>query len=98
MISEKSFNMQNENKYYEKTSREIKKDINDLINQINLAVIDSESNHAVAISRLDSVCSLLQITLIHINNLNKQNKCATTENAEDSAKNEATAVEETTLI
>jgi hypothetical protein len=90
--------MQNENKYYEKTSKEIKKDVNDLINQINSTVLENESNHAVALSRLDSVCSLLQITLIHINNLNSKNKCATTENAEDSAKNEATAAEETTLI
>jgi DNA-binding Xre family transcriptional regulator len=90
--------MVNENNYYEKTSREIKKDVNDLINQINLAVLEKESNHAVALSRLDSVCSLLQITLIHINNLNKQNKCATDE-AEDAANHpEATAVEETTLI
>jgi hypothetical protein len=89
--------MQNENKYYEKTSREMRKDISSLIDEINTLVLENESNHAVALSRLDSVCSLLQITLIHITNLNKQNKCATTENAEDSAKNEATAVEETTL-
>jgi hypothetical protein len=89
--------MRSENKYYEKTSTEIKKDVNDLINQINQAVLENESNHAVALSRLDSVCSLLQITLIHINNLNKQNKCATKE-AENSAEKEATAVEETTLI
>jgi DNA-binding Xre family transcriptional regulator len=87
-----------ENTYYEKTSREIKKDVIDLINQINLAVLENESNHAVALSRLDSVCSLLQITLIHINNLNKQNKCAT-EEAENAANHpEATAAEETTLI
>jgi Ni,Fe-hydrogenase I large subunit len=89
--------MQNENNYYEKTSKEIKKDVNDLINQINSTVLENESNHAVALSRLDSVCSLLQITLIHINNLNKQNKCAT-EEAENPAEKEATAVEETTLI
>jgi hypothetical protein len=89
--------MQNENKYYEKTSNDIKKDVNDLINQINQAVLENESNHAVALSRLDSVCSLLQITLIHINNLNKQNKCAT-EEAADPAEKEATAAEETTLI
>jgi hypothetical protein len=89
--------MKSENSYYEKTSREIKKDVNDLINQINSTVLENESNHAVALSRLDSVCSLLQITLIHINNLNKQNKCAT-EEAEDPAEKEATAVEETTLI
>jgi len=90
--------MMKENTYYKKTSAEIKKDVNDLINQINSTVLENESNHAVALSRLDSVCSLLQITLIHINNLNKQNKCATKENAEDSAKNEATAEEEITLI
>jgi hypothetical protein len=89
--------MVNDNKYYEKTSREIKKDVNDLINQINKSVLENESNHMVALGRLDSVFAILQITLLHINNLNKQNKCAT-ENAEDSAKKEATAVEETTLI
>lgn len=91
--------MREENKYYEKTSKEIKKDVNDLINQINSTVLENESNHAVALSRLDSVCSLLQITLIHINNLNSKNKCATKNDAEDSVKNqEATAAEETTLI
>jgi hypothetical protein len=90
--------MVNENKYYEKTSKEIKKDVNDLINQINSTVLENESNHAVALSRLDSVCSLLQITLIHINNLNSKNKCATTEDAAKAAKEEATAEEETTLI
>lgn len=84
-----------ENNYYEKTSREIKKDVNDLIIQINKAVLENESNHAVALSRLDSVCSLLQITLIHINNLNKQKQCVT-EEAEDPAEKKATAVEETT--
>ncbi len=90
--------MQNENKYYEKTSREMRKDISNLIDEISTLVLENESNHAVALSRLDSVCSLLQITLIHINNLNKQNKCAT-EEAEDAANHpEATAVEETTLI
>jgi len=83
-------------KFFKKTSEEIKKDVNDLINQIISRVLENESNDAVALSRLDSVCSLLQITLIHINNLNKQNKCAT-EEAEDPAE-KATAVEETTLI
>jgi hypothetical protein len=73
--------MVNDNRYYEKTSREIKKDVNDLINQINKVVLDSDSNQAVALSRLDSVCSLLQITLIHINNLNKQKQCDTAEDA-----------------
>ena len=83
-------------KYFKNTSQEIKKDVNDLINQIISTVLENESNEAVALSRLDSVCSLLQITLIHINNLNNQNKCATTnEEAEDAA--EATA-EETKLI
>jgi len=88
--------MQQENKYFEKTSNEITKDVLDLINQIKQVVLENESNHAVALSRLDSVCSLLQITLIHITNLNKQNKCAT-EEAENPA-DEATAEEETTLI
>jgi hypothetical protein len=83
--------------YYERTTAEIKKDILDLIQQINQAVAENEIHEAVALSRLDSVCSLLQITLIHINNLNSKNKCATKNDAEDSAKNEATAVEETTL-
>lgn len=83
-------------KYFKKTSEEIKKDVNDLINQIISTVLENESNDAVALSRLDSVCSLLQITIIHINNLNNQNKCAT-EEAEDPAK-KATAAEETTLI
>jgi hypothetical protein len=84
--------------YYERTTAEIKKDILDLIQQINQAVAENEIHEAVALSRLDSVCSLLQITLIHINNLNSKNKCATKNDAEDSAKNEVTAVEETTLI
>lgn len=83
-------------KFFKKTSEEIKKDVNDLINQIISTVLENESNDAVVLSRLDSVCSLLQITIIHINNLNKQNKCAT-EEAEDPAE-KATAEEETTLI
>jgi hypothetical protein len=87
-----------ENKYYEKTVREMRKDISKLIDEISTLVLENESNHAVVLSRLDSVCSLLQITQIHISNLISQNKCATKENAEDSAKNEATAAEETTLI
>jgi hypothetical protein len=89
--------MQNEKSYYQKTSREVKKDVNDLINQINQAVLESESNHALALSRLDSVCSLLQISLIHINYLNKQKPCVT-EEAADPAEKEATAGEETTPI
>jgi hypothetical protein len=88
--------MQNENRYFEKTVKEMRKDISNLIDQITTLVIENESNHAVALSRLDSICSLLQITQIHINNLNKQNKCAT-EEAEDPAE-KATAAEETTLI
>jgi hypothetical protein len=75
----------------------MRKDISQLIDEISTLVLENESNHAVALSRLDSVCSLLQITQIHISNLNKQNKCAT-EEAEDPAKKEATAAEETTLI
>ena len=82
-------------KYYKKTSEEIKKDVNDLIDQINKIVLENESNDAVALSRLDSVCSLLQITLIHINNLNSKNQCAT-EEAEDPAE-KATAAEKTIL-
>jgi hypothetical protein len=89
--------MTNENKYYEKTVREMRKDISKLIDDINKLVLENESNHAVALSRLDSVCSLLQITQIHISNLNKQNKCATKEE-EAEAEKEATAVKETTAI
>ncbi len=84
-------------KYYERTSNEIKNDILDLISKINREVQENEIHEAVALSRLDSVCSLLQITLIHINNLNKQNKCATNEE-EAEAEKEATAEEETTAI
>jgi hypothetical protein len=88
--------MVDEMRYFEKTSIEMTKDVLDLINQIKQVVLENESNQAVALSRLDSVCSLLQITLIHINNLNSKNKCAT-EEAEDPAE-KATAAEETTLI
>jgi hypothetical protein len=90
--------MQKENKYFENTSKEMKKDIIKLIDDIKKNVLENESNHAVVLSRLDSVCSLLQITLIHINSLNKQNKCATTDDAAEAAKEQATAVKETTLI
>lgn len=88
--------MVDEIKYYTKTSKEIKKDVIDLIDQINITILETERNHAVALSRLDSVCSLLQITLIHLNNLNTQKKCVT-EEAEDPAE-KATAEEETILI
>jgi hypothetical protein len=90
--------MQKENKYFENTSNDMKKDINKLIDDIKSNVLENESNHAVALSRLDSVCSLLQITLIHINSLNKQNQCVTTEDAAEAAKEEAMAAKETTLI
>jgi hypothetical protein len=89
--------MVDEMKYYEKTSREIKEDILDLIKKINQEVAENEIHEAVALSRLDSVCSLLQITHIHIINLNKQRQCVT-EEAEDPAEKKATAVEEITLI
>lgn len=71
--------MEKENKYFDNTSKEMKKDINKLIDDIKKNVLENESNHAVVLSRLDSVCSLLQITLIHINSLNKQNQCVTTD-------------------
>ena len=90
--------MQQENKYFEKTTRDMKREMLKMFNEINISVLENESNHAVALSRLDSVLSLLQITLIHLNNLNKQNKCATTEDAAEAAKEEATAAKETTLI
>jgi len=83
-------------KYYEKTSREIKEDIINLIQKINQEVAENEIHEAVALSRLDSVCSLLQITHIHIINLNQSKQCVT-EEAEGPAEKEATAVEETTL-
>lgn len=73
--------MKHENEYFQKTSTEIRKDINNLIDEINTNVLENESNHVVVLSRLDSVCCLLQITLIHINSLNKQNQCVTTEDA-----------------
>ncbi len=90
--------MQKENKYFEETSKEMKKDIIKLIDDIKKNVLENESNHAVVLSRLDSVCSLLQITLIHINSLNKQNQCVTTDDAAEAAKEEATAEKETILI
>jgi hypothetical protein len=82
--------MKHENEYYEKTSREMRKDINKFIDEINTNVIENESNHAVVLSRLDSICSLLQITLLHIQNLNNLNKCATTNEEAENAE-EATA-------
>jgi hypothetical protein len=90
--------MVDEMRYFEKTSIEMTKDVLDLINQIKQVVFENESNHAVVLSRLDSVCSLLQITLIHINNLNSKNKCATTDDAAEAAKEQATAEEEITHI
>jgi hypothetical protein len=86
-------------KYFKKTSSEMKKDMDNLIKQINSSTNENQQIESLILSRYDSILSLLQITQIHISNFNKQKQCVTTENAEDSAKNqEATAAEETTLI
>jgi hypothetical protein len=84
--------------YFKKTSSEMKKDMDNLIKQINSSTNQNQQTESLILSRYDSILSLLQITQIHISNFNKQKQCATTENAEDSAKNEATAAEETTHI
>ena len=84
--------------YFKKTSSEMKKDMDNLIKQINSSTNQNQQTESLILSRYDSILSLLQITQIHISNFNKQKQCVTTENAEDSAKNEATAVEKTTLI
>lgn len=84
--------------YFKKTSSEMKKDMDNLIKQINSSTNQNQQIESLILSRYDSILSLLQITQIHISNFNKQKQCVTTENAEDSAKNEATAAEETTLI
>lgn len=76
----------------------MKKDMDNLIKQINSSTNQNQQIESLILSRYDSILSLLQITQIHISNFNKQKQCVTTENAEDSAKNEATAAEETTLI
>jgi hypothetical protein len=84
--------------YFKKTSSEMKKDMDNLIKQINSSTQGNQQTESLILSRYDSILSLLQITQIHISNFNKPKQCATTEDAEDSAKNEATAAEETTLI
>ena len=76
----------------------MKKEMDNLIKQINSSTNQNQKTESLILSRYDSILSLLQITQIHISNFNKQKQCATTENAEDSVKNEATAAEETTLI
>jgi len=84
--------------YFKKTSSEMKKDMDNLIKQINSSTNANQQTESLILSRYDSILSLLQITQIHISNFNKQKSCVTKENAEDSAKNEAMAEEETTLI
>lgn len=84
--------------YFKKTSSEMKKDMDNLIKQINSSTQGNQQTESLILSRYDSILSLLQITQIHISNFNKQKQCATTDDAEDSAKKEATAAEETTLI
>ena len=74
----------------------MKKEMDNLIKQINSSTNSNQQTESLILSRYDSILSLLQITQIHISNFNKQKKCAT-KDAEDSAK-EATAAEETTLI
>lgn len=76
----------------------MKKDMDNLIKQINSSTNQNQQTESLILARYDSILSLLQITQLHISNFNKQKQCATTENAEDSAKNEATAEEEITLI
>ena len=76
----------------------MKKDMDNLIKQINSSTNQNQQTESLILSRYDSILSLLQITQIHISNFNKQKQCATKEDAEDSAKNEATAAEETTPI
>jgi len=76
----------------------MKKDMDNLIKQINSSTNQNQQTESLILSRYDSILSLLQITQIHISNFNKTKPCVTTEDAEDSAKNEATAAEETILI
>lgn len=82
--------------YFKKTSSEMKKDMDNLIKQINSSSQGNQQTESLILSRYDSILSLLQITQIHISNFNKQKQCVTTEDAAEAAK-EATAVEETTL-
>ena len=74
----------------------MKKDMDNLIKQINSSTQGNQQTESLILSRYDSILSLLQITQIHISNFNKQKQCATTEDAAKAAK-EAMAVEETTL-
>lgn len=83
--------------YFKKTSSEMKKDIDNLIKQINSSTNQNQQIESLILSRYDSILSLLQITQIHISNFNKQKQCATTDDAAEAVK-KATAAEETTLI
>lgn len=68
-----------------------------IINEIN-KLSDDQKIQSLVLSRYDSVLSLLQITQLHINNLNNQTLCATTDDAAEAAKEQAMAAKETTLI
>lgn len=85
------------NSYFTTTSTQMRKQALKLINQINQECKDQKMQ-SLAIARYDAVLSLLQITHLHIINQNKQTLCATTDDAAEAAKEEATAVKETTLI
>lgn len=75
----------------------MKKEMDEMIKQINSCTNANEKLQSLVLSRYDSILSLLQITQLHILNSNKTKQCATTDDAAEAAK-EATAAEETTLI
>jgi len=83
--------------YFKETSTNMRKQALKLINQINQECKDQKMQ-SLAISRYDSVLSLLQITHLHIINQNKKTLCDTAEDAAEAAKEEATAEKETILI
>ncbi len=58
--------------YFKKTSSEMKKDMDNLIKQINSSTNQNQQTESLILSRYDSILSLLQITQIHISNFNKQ--------------------------
>jgi hypothetical protein len=83
--------------YFKETSTNMRKQALKLINQINQECKDQKMQ-SLAISRYDSVLSLLQITHLHIINQNKQMLCDTAEDVAEAVKEEAMAEKETTLI
>lgn len=82
--------------YFKKTSSEMKKEMYNMIKQIN-SCSHNQQIQSLILSRYDSILSLLQITQLHISNFNKQKQCATTDDAAEAVK-KATAVEEKKLI